>query len=141
MKKNSYKTETKIDDQMLSEPAFSYGNADYYQLATYEISKSYIKKVIDQAHLTLGELMEIIPVSIDTYKRKTVFQPAVTEKILEIEEVYKAGIEAFGEGFHQWMNAENIPLGGIKPKELLKNSFGVRRLLQQIGRMKYGVLA
>ena len=75
------------------------------------------------------------------YKRKTAFSPAVTEKILEIEEVYRKGIAAFGKGFLAWMDAENIALGNVKPKVLLKNSFGIRRLLDQIGRMEHGVLA
>jgi len=65
----------------------------------------------------------------------------VTEKVLEIEEVYRHGLEAFGESFYQWMNTENIGLGGVAPKTLLNNSFGIRLLLDEIGRLEYGVLA
>jgi len=84
--------------------------------------------------------MEIVPISIDTYKRKTSFNPFVTEKILEIEEVYHKGQNAFGDGFYVWMGTENVALG-LMPKTLLSNSFGIRRLLDQIGRMEHGVLA
>ncbi|MEQ8878970.1 MAG: DUF2384 domain-containing protein, partial [Cyclobacteriaceae bacterium] len=101
----------------------------------------YIKSVIKISGLSLNDLIDILPISIDTYKRKTSFSPAVTEKILEIEEVYKKGIAAFGDGFHAWMEADNPVLGNIKPRALLKNSFGIRRLLDQIGRMEHGVLA
>jgi len=127
--------------KVLHEPVTAYGSANYFVLANQSVSKHYIKEVINISRLSLRDLIEILPISIDTYKRKSVFSPAVTEKILEIEEVYKKGIAAFGVGFHAWMNAENITLGSIKPKELLKNSFGVRRLLDQIGRMEHGVLA
>ncbi len=126
---------------MLKEPVVSYGNANYFALASHPVSKSYIKGVINISGLSLNDLIDILPISIDTYKRKTTFSPSVTEKILEIEEVYKKGIAAFGEGFHAWMKAENASLGNIKPKALLKNSFGIRRLLDQIGRMEHGVLA
>jgi uncharacterized protein (DUF2384 family) len=126
--------------RILAEPV-AYGQANYFALAGLPISKSYVQRIMAISRLTLAELIGIIPISIDTYKRKTTFQPPVTEKILEIEEVYKAGLEAFGEGFHTWMNTENTALGGIKPKRLLANSFGVRTLLNQIGRMQHGVLA
>jgi uncharacterized protein (DUF2384 family) len=39
------------------------------------------------------------------------------------------------------MNTENIALGGVAPKTLLNNSFGIRLLLDEIGRLEYGVLA
>ncbi len=131
----------KDDPKVLQEPLAAYGHANYFKLANQSVSKQYIKTVIKVSGLTLDDLIDILPISIDTYKRKTSFSPAVTEKILEIEEVYRKGIAAFGNGFHAWMEAENLALGNIKPKVLLKNSFGIRRLLDQIGRMEYGVLA
>lgn len=135
-----YKSKRKTPDT-LQEPVAAYGHTNYFTLASKSVSKRYIKEVIKISGLGLNDLIEILPISIDTYKRKTTFNPAVTEKILEVEEVYKKGIAAFGEGFHAWMDAENVALGNIKPKALLKNSFGIRRLLDQIGRMEHGVLA
>ncbi|MBX3242813.1 MAG: DUF2384 domain-containing protein [Chitinophagaceae bacterium] len=129
------------EPNMLHEPTADYGAANYFVLAGRSVSKHYVQRIMALSGLTLAEFINILPISIDTYKRKTMFQPAVTEKILEVEEVYRAGVAAFGEGFHAWMNTENIALGGIKPKQLLSNSFGVRRLLSQIGRMQHGVLA
>ncbi|MBX2966103.1 MAG: DUF2384 domain-containing protein [Cyclobacteriaceae bacterium] len=135
-----YKT-SETEPDVLNEPLAVYGSANYFVLAGRSVSKSYVQRIMSLSGLTLAELITILPISIDTYKRKTMFQPAVTEKILEIEEVYRAGIEAFGEGFHAWMDTQNIALGGIKPKQLLSNSFGIRTLLNQIGRMQHGVLA
>lgn len=126
---------------ILQEPAVSFGSGSFYQLSVHNISKNYIKQVLILSRLTVLELISIIPVSIDTYKRKSDFNPTVTEKVLEIEEVYRKGIEAFGESFHQWMNTENVALGNVEPKTLLKNSFGIRLLLDEIGRLEYGVLA
>ena len=137
----NYKRTREEKNSILNEPAVSYATSSYYQLSTRSISKNYIKQVLQLAKLTAADLISIIPISIDTYKRKREFNPAVTEKILEIEEVYRKGIEVFGESFYQWMNAENIALGGVTPKTLLSNSFGIRLLLDEIGRLEYGVLA
>ena len=136
----NYKTHEK-ELPALQEPTAVYGVSNFFELAGRSISKNYVQRIMALSGLSLSELIAILPISIDTYKRKTAFQPPVTEKILEIEEVYRTGIEAFGEGFHAWMNTQNMALGGIKPKQLLSNSFGVRTLLHQIGRMQYGVLA
>ncbi len=136
-----YRTTEAQSESTLSEPSLRYGNANYFALAGRPISKNYIRQIMGISNLTLAELINIIPISIDTYKRKTTFSPAVTEKILEIEEVYRAGLEAFGEGFHTWMSTENVALGGARPKQFLANSFGIRTLLNQIGRMQHGVLA
>lgn len=126
---------------ILNEPVAVYGHANYYALAQQRISKDYIKHVLSISKLSISELINIIPISIDTYKRKSKFNPNVTEKVLEIEQVYHTGLKAFGEGFHHWMNTENVAIGTIKPKSLLSNSFGIRRLLDEIGRMEHGVLA
>ena len=136
-----YKQAPIDEDTILQEPAVSYATGSFYQLSVQNISKNYIKQVLILSQLTVLELISIIPVSIDTYKRKSAFNPNVTEKILEIEEVYRKGIEAFGGSFHQWMITENIALGSVTPKTLLKNSFGIRLLLDEIGRLEYGVLA
>ncbi|MEM7548487.1 MAG: antitoxin Xre/MbcA/ParS toxin-binding domain-containing protein [Bacteroidota bacterium] len=125
----------------LNEPLAPYGSANYFELANQAMSKNYIKEILSITRLSLAELMEIIPISIDTYKRKKEFGPAVTEKILELEEVYRKGLEVFEGGFYSWMDAKNAALGNIKPKKLLVNSFGVRRLLDELGRIEHGVLA
>ena len=126
---------------ILQEPSAAYGATNYFTLANKNISKDYIKEVLAISKLSLSEIIAILPISIDSYKRKTIFNPPVTEKVLEIEEVYRRGLDAFGTGFYAWMDTENVILGGIKPKSLLSNSFGIRKLLDQIGRMEHGVLA
>lgn len=135
------KYSTSIAPLSVSEPAVAYQQSNIFEIANRGISKTYIQKVISITKLTVADIIDILPISIDTYKRKTVFNPQVTEKILEIEEVYQKGLESFGEDFYAWMDASNPALGGIRPKVLLQNSFGIRRLLAQIGRIEHGILA
>jgi putative toxin-antitoxin system antitoxin component (TIGR02293 family) len=126
---------------ILEEPTVVYASASFFELSMRDISKNYIKQILQLSKLSVLELISIIPISIDTYKRKITFNPPVTEKILEIEEVYRTGIDVFGDSFHQWMDTQNIALGGVAPKALLNNSFGIRLLLDEIGRIEHGVLA
>lgn len=137
----TYKSSSPPTSSVLEEPSVAYATGSYYSLSAQVISKTYIKKVLKLASLSVAELINLLPISIDTYKRKSVFNTSVTEKVLEIEEVYRKGIDAFGQSFYQWMDAENIALGGDKPKALLHNSFGIRLLLDEIGRLEHGVLA
>jgi len=136
-----YKIPQNSGSLVLHDPAASYGTALFYELSSRSISKSYIKDIIRLAKLTLYELISFIPISIDSYKRRVDFNPSVTEKVLEIEEVYRRGLDAFGESFYAWMDAQNVVFDGKKPKELLANSFGVRILLDEIGKLEHGVLA
>lgn len=136
-----YSSTSSDDPLTVSEPTVAYQSANFFELANRGVSKKYIQNVLNITKLTVADIIEILPISIDTYKRKSAFNPQVTEKVLEIEEVYQKGLDTFGEGFYQWMDTPNVALGNIKPKVLLKNSFGIRRLLNQIGRIEHGILA
>jgi len=136
-----YRQKQAVQNAILKEPSLSYTPGSFFELSMHDISKNYIKQILRLSKLSVLELISILPISIDTYKRKLAFNPPVTEKVLEIEEVYRKGIDVFGDSFHQWMVTENIAIGGVAPKTLLKNSFGTRLLLDEIGRMEYGVLA
>jgi putative toxin-antitoxin system antitoxin component (TIGR02293 family) len=60
-----------------------------------------------------------------------------------IELLYKKGIEVFGEeeNFYAWMDFKSIPLGGVKPKDLLDTSFGINMIRDELGRIEHGILA
>ena len=80
-----YKKKSFDKDSILNDPTARYGSGSFYKLSVRGISKNYIKQVLLLSQLTILELIKIIPISIDTYKRKSDFNPPVTEKILEIE--------------------------------------------------------
>lgn len=122
-------------------PLYSTLSMSFYQMAECPMSKSYIKSILKLTQIPLYEFIDLIPISIDTYKRKKVFNPSVSERVLQIEEVYRAGLEAFGSDFHTWLRTPSPIFSNQPPKNLLQNSFGTRHLLEHIGRMAHGVLA
>ena len=78
------------------------------------------------------------------YKReKKSFDPIYSEKILQITLLYNLGIEVFGDKdkFNSWLETTSVALGGIKPKALLDNSFGIGLLKDELIRIEHGVLA
>jgi len=76
-------------------------------------------------------------------KEKKTFDPIQAEKILQIVMLYQSGVALFGEQerFDKWLDSRIISLGGIKPKSLLDNSFGIAMVRDQLGRIAHGVLA
>lgn len=76
-------------------------------------------------------------------KEKKTFDPIQAEKILQIVMLYQRGVEVFGEAsyFDEWLGSRVVTLGGVKPKSLLDNNFGITLVRDQLGRIEHGVLA
>ena len=74
---------------------------------------------------------------------KKSFSSIYSERILQITLLYNLGTEVFGEKekFHTWLDTQNLAMGGIKPKELLDNSFGIGMVKDELTRIEHGVLA
>ena len=111
------------------------------------IKFSFFISLAEKSPFSLNEWSGFLHISERTMQRyrkeKKSFEPIHSEKILEITLLYKFGIEVFGnkEKFNIWLETQNLALGGIKPKELLDNTFGIALLKDELTRIEYGVLA
>jgi putative toxin-antitoxin system antitoxin component (TIGR02293 family) len=76
-------------------------------------------------------------------KEKKKFDSLHSEKLLMIMLLFQKGIEVFGNSskFISWINSKNIALGGIKPKNLLDNSFGINMIKDELIKIEHGILA
>ena len=56
---------------------------------------------------------------------------------------FDKGAEVFGNtsNFLGWINSRNIPLGGVKPIDLLDNAFGINMVKDELIKIEHGVLA
>jgi len=74
---------------------------------------------------------------------KRTFDPLQSEKIIEIALFYNKGVEVFGstDKFNSWLETDNLALGGLKPKTLLDNSFGIGLLRDELTAIEFGILA
>ena len=117
-----------------------------------KLTRKGIKYSLFQSIVTAGSFsikewsgfLHITERTLQRYKKDNKkFEPIHAERILEIAQLQKRGEGVFGsiENFEQWLNSKIIALGGIKPKELLDNSFGIAVLNQELTRIEHGVLA
>ncbi len=89
-----------------------------------------------------AELLDLSTKSLQRYKQAgKVFRPLQSEKIIEMAEVTKAGLEVFNdiEKFKLWLETPNYALRGNKPVELLKDSYGKELVLSELTRINYGI--
>lgn len=91
-----------------------------------------------------GGFLHISERTLQRYRQdRRLFEPMQLERILEIVNVQKKGMEVFGnlEALDLWLNSPSVAFGGIKPKELLDNTFGIQLLTDELIRIEHGVLA
>jgi putative toxin-antitoxin system antitoxin component (TIGR02293 family) len=91
-----------------------------------------------------AEYLDLSTKSLSRYQAddKT-FKSIYTEKIIELAEVTKKGLEVFGENqkFRLWLETPNFALGNLKPFDLLKDSYGKEMIMGELTRIEHGILA
>src|ERR1700744_4623163 len=107
----------------------------------------YFTKLSNQIHFDYQDWSTYLHLSertIQRYKKdKKPFDPIYSERILQIELLYKKGIQVFGvdDNFFIWMETKSMALGGVKPKDMLDTSFGINLIYDELGRIEHGVFA
>lgn len=91
-----------------------------------------------------AKFLDISTKSLQRYKSASKpFKSIHSEKIIEIMEVTKSGIETFGnvDKFKRWLDTPSFALGRMKPVELLEDSYGKDLVLGELIRISHGILA
>ncbi|MFD1818069.1 putative toxin-antitoxin system antitoxin component, TIGR02293 family [Pseudarcicella hirudinis] len=91
-----------------------------------------------------ADLLNISTKSLHRYKAFSghYFKPVHSEKIIEMSEVTKVGLDVFGniEKLRLWLNTPNYALGKLAPIELLKDSYGKEMVISELIRINHGIL-
>lgn len=159
MKKNKTYPKRTENIHQVAEPMAVYGNSIGYSSIDDRgvfsiidsinrgISFASFENIIKKYSFTLQNWADFLHISSKTLSRyqkeaKT-FDALQSERIMQIEILHSKGLEVFGskENFSTWLETENLALGNIIPRELLKNSFGINLLLDELVRIEHGVLA
>jgi putative toxin-antitoxin system antitoxin component (TIGR02293 family) len=119
---------------------------DLIELSRKGISKKALKHLAEYTSLTMGQLAKLLPITERTIQRHGAgdnFSTAVSEQILEIAYIVARGEEVFGDKrkFLAWMNYENPALANKKPFDLLSSRFGTDLVIDELGRIEYGVIS
>ena len=111
------------------------------------VAYTYLNSISDRINFTLEDWASSLHLSertIQRYKKdKKPFDTIYSEKIVQIDQLYKRGAEVFGDedNFHTWMETKSIPLGGVKPKELLDTTYGINLVADELGRIEHSIFA
>jgi putative toxin-antitoxin system antitoxin component (TIGR02293 family) len=107
----------------------------------------YLSSISDRINFTLEDWSSYLHLSertIQRYKKDNKhFDTIYTEKIVQIALLYKRGADVFGseENFQIWMETKSLPMGGVKPKELLDTTYGINLVDTELGRIEHGIFA
>ncbi len=103
-----------------------------------------IKDITPFSENDWAEILNVSTKSLHRYRQSSrQFKPLQSEKIVEMAEITEAGREVFGdiEKFRRWLDTPNFALGGLKPFELLKDSYGKELVLSELTRIEHGIFA
>ncbi|MFZ4545551.1 MAG: type II toxin-antitoxin system Xre/ParS family antitoxin [Saprospiraceae bacterium] len=103
-----------------------------------------IKQVTPFTENDWAKILDISSKSLQRYKTTSQhhFKSIHSEKIIEMAEVTKVGLEVFGdmEKLKLWLNTPNFALGNSVPIELLNDSYGKELVIAELTRINYGIL-
>ena len=99
------------------------------------------KQLINITGSTEKEFEHILPSSISSMQKKTVYGKETSERIYELARLFGLGYEVFDskEDFKSWLMTPSRSLGNKIPFELLDSSFGFELVQNEIVRIKYNV--
>lgn len=91
----------------------------------------------------LADILELTDRTLRRYEPKDVLNRRLSERALEIAELYSRGEAVFGDegSFQQWMESSVPALGHRSPKSFLDTSIGIGMLMDELGRIEHGVFA
>jgi len=119
---------------------------DLIELGNKGITKDALAHLADFFSFRISQMAALLPVTertIQRYAAKKHFNRVVSEQILQIAEVAAKGTDVFEDKdkFLSWMNHPSKALGNRTPMSLLRSRFGAQAVLDELGRIEYGVVS
>ncbi|MEX0769455.1 MAG: antitoxin Xre/MbcA/ParS toxin-binding domain-containing protein [Balneolaceae bacterium] len=110
------------------------------------ISKKSLLKIVEWSAISIKDFAKLLPISLRTIQRyddEDLLDPHVSERVLLIGEVFEKGMEVFNsrEKLHTWLHSPLLALGHQSPLDLLDTGFGVRLVMDTLGRIEHGVFS
>ncbi len=105
------------------------------------VKKDDWKQLIKSIGSTEREFEYILPSSISSMQKKSVYGRETSERIYELARLFGLGYEVFDSkyDFKEWLMTPTRPLGNKKPFDLLDSSIGFEMVENEIIRIKYNV--
>ncbi len=119
---------------------------DLIELSNEGVTKDALSHLAKKLHLSMSQMAELLPVAKRTIERKVPGEPFkahIAERIILIAQVAVKGIKVFEdeENFRAWLNLPHTAFAKKTPIDLLASSFGAAMVLDELGRIEYGVFS
>lgn len=117
---------------------------DLMELGSVGVTKRSLSHLTSLLSLSMKQMAELLPVTertLQRYRSDHHLNRNVSEQIIHIAEVFAKGIEVFDEKTKLllWLNAPHRVFSGKTPLSMLTSRFGVGLVLDELGRIEFGV--
>ena len=117
---------------------------DLVELGSIGVTKNAVSHLANYLSLSWKQVADLLPVTERTLQRYTShqhFNPAVSEQVLHIAKVLAKGTEVFQEKrkLLLWLNTPHKVFSGNTPFAMLGSRFGAELVLEELGRIEFGV--
>ena len=127
------------------------GHEIHSEMDLYEIGKEGLPKMalvnlaksINMSILSLSQILNVTERTLQRKKDLDLLNESVSEQIIQIAEVYSRGEDVFNDidNFQIWLDTPSTALGKRKPFELMSSHYGAQMVLDELGRIEYGVFS
>lgn len=119
---------------------------DVIEMSKEGITKASLMEFVHYLNFSPEQFARMLPITLRTiqrYSNKQKFSPSVSEHIIQLVFLVGKGIEVFGslEKFMSWFNTPSKALGGKAPSDLVNLKTGAQMVMDELGRIEYGVYA
>lgn len=119
---------------------------DVIEMSKEGITKGSLMDFVHFLNFTPEQVAQLLPITLRTiqrYSKKQKFSPTVSEHIIQLVFLVGKGIEVFGslEKFMSWFKKPSQALGGNVPGDLVNLRTGTQMVMDELGRIEYGVYA
>jgi putative toxin-antitoxin system antitoxin component (TIGR02293 family) len=119
--------------------------ADIIEISAKGMPFKVIEAIQDHGNFSNKDISSFLDISESTLQRyrksARTLKKDDAEKAFHLSAVLAKGISVLGdeEKFTQWLNLENLSLGGIRPITWLNSSIGREEILRLLNRIEYGI--
>ena len=117
---------------------------DLVELGSKGVTKKAISNLANYLSLSSKQVADLLPITertLQRYSSRQYFNQAVSEQVIHIAEVLAKGTEIFKEKnkLLLWLNTPHKVFSGSTPFSLLVSRFGTELVLEELGRIEFGV--
>lgn len=119
---------------------------DLMELARQGLVRSAMDSLAQLLEVSTKDLVPYLPISertLQRYDENKKLSPELSDYLIQIAKVYAKTVEVFVERDKavKWLKYPNVALGGVTPLSCLDNFSGIELVMDELGRIEYGVYA